>query len=76
MLADPRRQINFIKKDPKLGRFTVKSIMTGIIVYIRVGFGKFVMGEPFDSVTFREGGASPGTQTQDTSPCVLYELVS
>eukprot|EP01052_Picozoa_sp_SAG31_P011701 SAG31_NODE_668_length_12945_cov_15.915849_11_plen_491_part_00 len=56
LLADPRRQFNFIKPDPRLGRFTLKSIIQGVLTYRRVGFGKFVSGEAFDSVTFREGG--------------------
>ena len=45
-----------MKRDPVSGRHTIKTIGNGLMTYIRVGFGKFVHGEAFDSVNFREGG--------------------
>ena len=56
ILADPQHNINFLKKDKVLGRHTLKTIFSGVLTYIRVGFGKFVHGEAFDSVSFRDGG--------------------
>ena len=56
ILASPNHQINFMKRDPVSGRHTIKTIGNGLMTYIRVGFGKFVHGEAFDSVNFREGG--------------------
>jgi SulP family sulfate permease len=56
IIEDPARHFDFIKKDPIKGRLTLETISKGILVYIRCGFGKFVSGEPFDSVAFRQGG--------------------
>lgn len=56
ILASPEHQINFMRKDKVTGRHTMKTIGNGLLSYIRVGFGRFVHGEAFDSVNFREGG--------------------
>jgi CRP-like cAMP-binding protein len=56
ILASPEHQINFMRRDKTTGKHTLKTIGNGLLSYIRVGFGKFVHGEAFDSVNFREGG--------------------
>jgi MFS superfamily sulfate permease-like transporter/CRP-like cAMP-binding protein len=56
ILASPNHQIQFFYPDKVKGRHTIKTIGQGMLSYIRVGFGKFVHGEAFDSVNFREGG--------------------
>ena len=43
------RRLNFMKPDPVLGRFTVKSCFVGVLKYFRLGLGAMVQGQLFDS---------------------------
>eukprot|EP01051_Picozoa_sp_SAG22_P006810 SAG22_NODE_459_length_10228_cov_9.593642_7_plen_976_part_00 len=47
-------------------RFTMLGVSRGILTYMRVGFGKFVQGENFDSTTFRDGGTTRTYNKGDT----------
>ena len=47
-----------MKHDPKLGRFTVRSIFLGVLKYFRLGLGPMVQGQLFDSQSFRELGTT------------------
>ena len=83
LLSQPKYNPRLISKDRHTGRWTLPGIVRGIIDYQRAGLGGMVMGQQFDSCSFRTLGKTEAWQKGDViqrqgewSHRTLYYIVS